>query len=226
MQITTTKCRWCAATLPDSSQRHHANTCSKKCRQQLWRFNVTPSPFGPATTPMSFAYADPPYPGKAHYYPEHQEVDHEKLIRSLQATYPDAWALSTSARSLRDILALCPETVRVCAWLRAARPHNHARIITTWEPLIIQLGRKRRRYQRDTTLDALIARGRFRAHPNAMVGMKPPAFAVWMFNLLGASPGDTFTDLFPGSGAVTRAWKLFCGPPATQTSLERRHHAD
>jgi hypothetical protein len=26
--------------------------------------------------PMRLAYADPPYPGKAHLYPENSEVDH------------------------------------------------------------------------------------------------------------------------------------------------------
>jgi hypothetical protein len=37
----------------------------------------------------------------------------------------------------------------------------------------------------------LVAVGRFRnASPGAMVGMKPPAFAEWMFRQLGASRGD------------------------------------
>ncbi|WP_291413320.1 hypothetical protein, partial [Actinophytocola sp.] len=30
--------------------------------------------------------------------------------------------------------------------------------------------------------------------------------------LLGATPGDTLDDLFPGSGAVTRAWHTFTQP--------------
>jgi hypothetical protein len=57
--------------------------------------------------------------------------------------------------------------------------------------------------------DGLIAQGRFRAFPGAMVGMKPPTFAEWMFRLLGASRGDTLDDLFPGSGAITVAWTRF-----------------
>ena len=158
---------------------------------------------------MTFAYADPPYPNLAHLYPENTEVDHPKLIRQLQATYPDGWALSTNERSLRDILHLCPPNARICAWLKAARPHRHARLLTNWEPLIVVGGRKQRTEQSDTVKTALIARGRFRAHPGAMIGMKPPAYAVWMFQLLGASSGDTFVDLYPGSGAVTRAWNLY-----------------
>jgi hypothetical protein len=30
-----------------------------------------------------------------------------------------------------------------------------------------------------------------------------------MFDLLGAQPQDDFTDLFPGSGGVSRAWRVF-----------------
>jgi hypothetical protein len=34
-------------------------------------------------------------------------------------------------------------------------------------------------------------------------------FCRWLFGLLGAAPGDQLDDLFPGSGAVTRAWAVF-----------------
>jgi hypothetical protein len=30
-----------------------------------------------------------------------------------------------------------------------------------------------------------------------------------MFDLLGAQPQDNFTDMFPGSGGVARAWDAF-----------------
>jgi len=39
--------------------------------------------------------------------------------------------------------------------------------------------------------------------------MKPPAFAVWLFEQLGARPGDQLCDLYPGSGAITRAWHQY-----------------
>jgi len=203
------KCLWCQVPLPAGAVRHHARTCSKLCRQRLWRFHVTPGPRATDNKPMRFAYADPPYPGKAHLYPEHQEIDHPALIRQLEATYPDGWALSTSARALRDILPLCPPDTRVCAWLKKTRPHKHARILTTWEPLLVAHGRKRHPTDARSERDALIARGRFHAHPNPMIGMKPPAYATWVFHLLGAALGDTLDDLFPGSGAITRAWRLY-----------------
>jgi hypothetical protein len=30
-----------------------------------------------------------------------------------------------------------------------------------------------------------------------------------VFDLLGALPGDEFTDLYPGSGGVARAWATY-----------------
>lgn len=47
--------------------------------------------------------------------------------------------------------------------------------------------------------------------PARVVGTKPPEFARWIFDLLGAAPGDEFTDLFPGSGGITRAWTIYNG---------------
>ncbi len=45
--------------------------------------------------------------------------------------------------------------------------------------------------------------------PTAVVGMKSPAFCEWVFKLLGALPGDTLDDLYPGSGLVGRSWRLY-----------------
>jgi len=44
-----------------------------------------------------------------------------------------------------------------------------------------------------------------------VVGAKPAAVCRWIFTLLGAAPGDMLDDLFPGSGAVGRAWAVFTG---------------
>ncbi len=159
---------------------------------------------------MRFAYADPPYPGKAHYYPENSEVDHVSLIDRLATDYPDGWALSTSSMAIRDVLAICPPEVRVCAWFKGSRPGKtrHARV--AWEPLIVFRGRERRGPGMSSPLDdGLIYQGRYNAFPGAMIGMKPPAFAEWMFRQLGAGRGDSLDDLFPGSGAIGVAWDLY-----------------
>ena len=39
------------------------------------------------------------------------------------------------------------------------------------------------------------------------VGRKPPEFCYWLFEVLGLQRGDELVDLFPGSGAVQRAWQ-------------------
>jgi hypothetical protein len=44
--------------------------------------------------------------------------------------------------------------------------------------------------------------------PGRVIGAKPPAFCAWLFDLIGAEPGDTFDDLFPGSGVVGKVWAL------------------
>lgn len=90
--------------------------------------------------PRRLAYADPPYPGKAWLYKDHPdyagEVDHAALVASLTADF-DAWALSTSAAALRDVLAVCPEGVRVAAWHRGERPNAGAEFpLNAWEPVI------------------------------------------------------------------------------------------
>lgn len=147
---------------------------------------------------MRLAYADPPYPGLAGYYPERCEVDHAALVSRLERF--DGWALSTSRSAVRDVLALCPASVKVCAWFK--RPRSGA----AWEPVIVKAARNVSPLQ---VPDALIYQGRYNAFPGAMVGMKPPQFSEWVFRLIGACRGDTFEDLFPGSGAVSEAWRRF-----------------
>lgn len=184
---------------------------------------------------MRFAYADPPYPGKAGYYPEQAEVDHQALVERLVADFPDGWALSTSAEALQHVLTLCPAGVRVCSWQRAVRPTRSRRPISAWEPLIVQGGRELPLDGPQAVRDALAYGGRFRAFPGALVGMKPPQFAVWMFCQLGVRAGDELVDLYPGSGAIGAAWRRYAGgdgrhvvdqPSARDTSRRPTSTAD
>lgn len=198
-------CCWCQAApvRPGHGQRF----CSRRCRQAAWRLRRRCELGATATGPGRFAYADPPYPGLARRYYGREptyggEVDHAALVAALTGESYTGWALSTSSKSLRDILPLCPPGARVCAWVkpigvpRATRgPHS------TWEPLIVVGGRPRQPGVRDW-IAAQPARGW-----GTLMGRKPLAFCAWLFDLLGMGPGDELVDLFPGSGAVTRAWR-------------------
>ena len=123
-----------------------------------------------ASRAMRFAYADPPYPGRARYYPERTEVDHQALVERLVAEFPDGWALSTSAEALQQVLALCPGGVRVCAWQRAVRPARSRRPISAWEPLVVHGGRELLLDEPQAVRDALAYGGRFRGFPGAITG--------------------------------------------------------
>lgn len=137
-------CAWCKGPIPAAARRD-AVTCSKSCRQARHRFRASVGSAGAtgvvAGHPRRIAYADPPYPGlSARYYAGHPdyagEVDHAELVTRLASTY-DAWALSTSADALQDVLAVCPPGVMVAAWVRGARPHQTAgRPLSSWEPVI------------------------------------------------------------------------------------------
>jgi len=160
---------------------------------------------------MRIAYADPPYIGQArkHYGPDAKEVNHAALIAHLNEF--DAWALSCSSPSLREILPLCPSDVRIGAWVKPfASFKPNVNPAYAWEPVVFWGGRKRERAEltvRDFVSEPItLQRG--------VHGAKPMAFCLWVFALLGATPEDTFTDVFPGSGAVQGAWDYFCAQPA------------
>jgi hypothetical protein len=207
-------CAWCDGPMPASSatgrrRRADAVTCSQRCRQNYAAWRIRTAAEDRAAEQMRFAYADPPYPGRARLYPEGEEVDHAALVERLVSEYPDGWALSTAADRLQAVLALCPAGVRIASWHCAVRRVRSARPLSAWGPLIVHGGRPHPRDKAQTVTDALDARGRHRAFPDAVIGMKPPAFALWLFGLLGARVGDTLVDLYPGSGAIGRAWREY-----------------
>ena len=158
---------------------------------------------------MRFAYADPPYIGCAakHYrhHPDYGgEVDHVALIERLN-TY-DSWALSLHSPSLRTILPMCPEDVRVMAWVKpfaVFKPGVNPAY--AWEPVIVRGARKRGKAEptvRDwVSVSIALRRG--------VAGAKPEDFCFWLFEVLGVRAEDEFDDLFPGSRAVTKALRLY-----------------
>jgi hypothetical protein len=164
---------------------------------------------------VRFAYADPPYIGQAkRHYADHPdfagEVDHAVLVKHLSEF--DAWALSLSTPTLKTILNLCPDDVRVGAWVKPWAVWKPGMSVAyAWEPVIWRGGRKRSRKER-TARDWVRANAvmRRKGDPNRTKGTKPEEFCWWLFDVLGAQPDDDFHDLFPGSGAVGRAWEDWC----------------
>lgn len=201
-------CEWCEEPMP-AGKRRDATTCSKRCRQAKSRFKVRQAERIAGERPMRFAYADPPYPGLAHKWYRGEEVDHAELVERLMREYPDGWALSTSSEALRDVWALCPDGTRLCVWVNGARKTKSYRALRAYEAVLVFGGRKRREPEVSDLTDVLSWGGRQHSHPEALPGMKPAAFCEWLFRLLGAGPDDSLEDLFPGSGAVRRAWALY-----------------
>jgi len=163
-----------------------------------------------SVVPGRFAYADPPYPGRARRYYGREEVDHAQLIRELEAGGYTGWALSTASDALQEVLPLCPKGVRVGAWVK---PHGAGgrRVrgtMSCWEPLIVCRGRRLPPGRRDW-LEAKAARG-----GGTLMGRKPLAFCAWLFGFLGMVPGDSLVDLFPGTGIVARSWGVLSERPS------------
>jgi len=151
---------------------------------------------------MRFAYADPPYVGQSRKHYGREEVDHAALIEQLVTGYPDGWALSASSPSLKQLLPLCPDDVRVMAWVKPFCSFKPGvGVAYAWEPVIVSGGRHRSR-EEATIRDWVSANITLR---RGLAGAKPIEFCHWLFRVLNVRADDTVDDLFPGTGAVSRA---------------------
>ncbi len=174
---------------------------------------------------MRFAYADPPYVGNARkHYGKHPdfggEVDHAELIARLEADY-DGWALSCSVKSLPVVLKLCADDVVVLAWYKPIAPPLGDHFRYTWEPVIM---RPVRRYGPGWVPLACIASPdmyTWRPVPDEhVIGAKPEQFCHWLFACAGLTREDEVVDLFPGSGAVGRAWSTYQPGPTVSDGYQ------
>lgn len=165
---------------------------------------------------MKIGYADPPYVGCAHLYADHPdyagEVDHAELIARLERDY-DGWVLHASAtkKSFATImpLVLPIDDARVCSWVKGfAAFKRNVPVAYAWEPVFIKPVRKpvvsKRQVNRDWINESITMR-------RGLTGAKPEKVCHWAFELLGARPEDDLDDLFPGTGAVSRAWATWQG---------------
>lgn len=198
------RCRWCRELLSATAPPFQS-FCGKACRQSHWRARRVSLMEATDGRPLRLAYGDPPYPGTSRKYYRDEptfagEVDHAALIAEL-VTY-DGWALSTSAKALRFVLPLCPPETRVASWVKpkgvsrkTRGPHN------SWEPVLFVPARRRS----PGFPDYLIAHAA--RHGGTLPGRKPRRFWAFLFQLLGAAPGDSFDDKFPGTGGGSRHWQ-------------------
>jgi hypothetical protein len=174
---------------------------------------------------VKLAYADPPYPGQSfrHYrnHPDYAgEVDHVELFQRLDREY-DGWLLHTSSTALESLLHMTAHygigPFRVMAWTKTfAAFKRNVSVAYAWEPVLVKAARKPevtgRMVMRDWISEPITLR-------RGLTGAKPERVCHWGFEMLGAQPDDEIHDLYPGSGAVSRAWdtwrqQLLFGPNA------------
>lgn len=167
---------------------------------------------------MKIGYADPPYIGCAHLYKDHAdfagEVDHAALIARLESDY-DGWVLHAAAtpKSMAVLAPLVEHTgARWCTWVKGfAAFKRNVPVAYAWEPVIIKPCRKpvvsHRMVMRDwIECSITLQRG--------LTGAKPERVCWWAFELLGAQTNDILDDLYPGTGAVMRAWEDWSAQPS------------
>lgn len=160
----------------------------------------------------TFGYADPPYPGQsAKLYRDHPdyagEVDHRDLVRRLERDY-DGWVLHTASTTLADVLAILTEEridgYRVMAWVKPfAAFKRNVSVAYAWEPVLVKPVRKPvvsgAIVMRDWIAEGITLR-------RGLAGAKPVAVCEWVFEVAGLEATDDLVDLYPGTGAVERAW--------------------
>jgi hypothetical protein len=169
---------------------------------------------------LNIAYADPPYLGKCALYHHEHGTDnlcwddpetHAGLIHRLGRDYPDGWALSLSATTLRVMLAYCPDDARIGVWVKPfASFKPNVTPAYAWEPVIFRGGRRRGRDEWSGRDWVSAMPPVFSGEARGVPGMKPEAFCFWLFDdLFGLRWDDEFVDLFHGSGAVGAAWQRY-----------------
>ena len=175
------------------------------------------------------AIADPPYLGTAARFYSDDGVGDGKGSQYESNTNPDAglwddpqthlelidymkdnfnsFAIALNTHSLgiysKRIKFGSESGFRICSWIRPNSAPTGSRIRPSWEPVIVYNSKDRRSYRSGLARpkDYLIAN----PPRTKFIGQKPFEWTEWVVDLIGYTDGDTVSDLFPGSGAVTSA---------------------
>lgn len=176
---------------------------------------------------LRYCIADPPYLGRAerwygptgraggkgknrasnhelaHVY-DHEQT-HRDLLENLQTNY-DGWAIAMSVHSLSTYLSLVEteseNAIRVAVWNKPNAVPSGSRILNNWEPVLLKIPKSRKgRNKGPSCHDVLTCN----APHIGFVGSKPIEWTRWVLKMLGVQDQDEVTDMFPGSGMVTKA---------------------
>jgi hypothetical protein len=105
---------------------------------------------------------------------------------------------------LRVILPLCPDDVRVGAWVKPFHIFKKGvRPAYAWEPVIFRGGRNAHHPPpakggaQTTPRDWVSSNITLR---KGLTGAKPDVFCRWVLDLLNVQEGDVVVDLYPGTG--------------------------
>lgn len=157
---------------------------------------------------MRLAYGDPPYIGQAAKHYSHDErcaeVDHAELVEHLDTYDGAALSFGVNLPALQEVTNLLRPPWRVAVWVKpfaSFKPGVNPGY--TWEGVAFKSARPNRRdvaTVKDHHIENITLR-------KGLSGAKPPGFCLWLFDLLGDEADDTFTDLYPGTGGVSEAWR-------------------
>ena len=130
-------------------------------------------------------------------------MEHIALMSRMAGEY-DGWALAASAKTLSPLIGHADLLgARLAVWHVTNAIPDGNRVRASWEAVLVRQPDGRRAHGTGAAVrDVLVA-----AHPmRGFVGTKPAAWTCWVLDMLGYRPDeDELTDIFPGSGSVTRA---------------------
>lgn len=147
-------------------------------------------------------------PRPADHHPDAARWDdletHRALLTKLMKDY-DGWVVAMAHDNLRDYLPMIPRTypIRICIWNKTQQMPSGARILNSYEPVLVHIPEGRRASNGQTIFlkDCVTI-----PRPNiGFAGAKPGAWTRWVLDLMGYDPElDTVDDLFEGSGSVQK----------------------